>query len=164
MQTSWSSDTYREKGILWVGTYIDRHRYLARREKNERGKVMQESDLSEIAKTDSSLFTILGQFESPQFSIILKISNYLGLGNLLVLVLLPQSRKKWKEYTDREKSYCRKAWKNSCCFNKVCCCAGTWPANVTWSVLSREETTIWGPNLLRPQFCCHFCMGRALYL
>lgn len=55
---------------------------------------MQESDLSEIAKTDSSLFTILGQFEFPQFSIILKISNYLGLGNLLVLVLLPQSRKK----------------------------------------------------------------------
>lgn len=67
---------------------------------------MQESDLSEIAKTDSSLFTIVGQFEFPRFSIILKISNYLGLGNLLFLVLLPQSR---KEYTDRKKSYCRKA-------------------------------------------------------
>lgn len=55
---------------------------------------MHESDLSEIAKTDISLFTILGQFGSPQFSIILKISNCLGLGNLLVLVLLTQSRKK----------------------------------------------------------------------
>lgn len=53
---------------------------------------MQESDLSEIA--NCLLFTILGQFGSPQFSIILKISTCLGLGNLLVLVLLPQSRKK----------------------------------------------------------------------
>lgn len=55
-------------------TYIDRYRYLARRAKNEGRKrsVKQESDLSEIAKTDTSLFTILGQFGSPQFSIILK--------------------------------------------------------------------------------------------
>lgn len=57
---------------------------------------MQESDLSEIAKTDTSLFIILGQFGSPQhpLSIILKISTCLGLGNLLVLVLLPPSRRK----------------------------------------------------------------------
>lgn len=54
---------------------------------------MAEFDLSEIAKTDTSLFTILGQFGSPQFSIILKISTCLGLGHL-VLILLPQSRRK----------------------------------------------------------------------
>lgn len=83
------------KESLEEDTCIDRHRYLARRAKNESGKrrVMQESDLSEIAKTDNSLFTILGQFGSPQFSIILKISTCLGLGNLLLLVLLPQSRR-----------------------------------------------------------------------
>lgn len=77
-------------------TYIDRHRYLARRAKNEdrKRRVKQESDLSEIAKTDTSLFAILGQFGSPQFSIILKISTCLGLGNLLLLVPLPQSRRK----------------------------------------------------------------------
>lgn len=62
--------------------------------KEEEKSNMQESDLNEIAKTDASLFTILGQFGSPQFSIILKISTCLGLGNLLVLVLLPQSRRR----------------------------------------------------------------------
>lgn len=35
-----------------------------------------QSDLSDIAKTDTSLFTILGQFGSPQFSIILKIRSW----------------------------------------------------------------------------------------
>lgn len=39
---------------------------------------MQESELSETAKTEASLFTILGQFESPQFSIIQKIRTCLG--------------------------------------------------------------------------------------
>lgn len=69
---------------------------LGKDSKNESRKrrVMQESDLSEIAKTDSSLFTILGQLGFPQFSIILKISTCLGLGNLLLLVLLPQPRRK----------------------------------------------------------------------
>lgn len=69
---------------------------MARRAKNEgrKRRVKQESDLSEIAKTDTSLFAILGQFGSPQFSIILKISTCLGLGNLLLLVPLPQSRRK----------------------------------------------------------------------
>lgn len=77
-------------------TYIDRHTYLARRAKNEgrKRRVKQVSDLSEIAKTDTSLFANLGQFGSPPFSIILKISTRLGLGNLLLLVLLPQSRRK----------------------------------------------------------------------
>lgn len=62
---------------------------------------MQESDLSKTAKTEASLFTILGQFGSPQFSIIQKICTCLGLGNLLFLILFPQSRKKWEEYKDR---------------------------------------------------------------
>lgn len=35
-----------------------------------------QSDLSDIAKTDTSLFKILGQFGSPQFSIILKIRSW----------------------------------------------------------------------------------------
>jgi len=38
---------------------------------------MQESDLSEMAETESSLFTILGPFGSHQFSIILQKDMYL---------------------------------------------------------------------------------------
>lgn len=66
---------------------------------------MQESDLSEVAKTEALLFTILGQFGSPQLSIIQKICICLGFGNLLFLISFPQSRRKCKEYTDREESY-----------------------------------------------------------
>lgn len=50
------------------------------------GRVMQESDLSQIVKTEASLFAILGQFGSPQFSIRQKKFTCLGFGNLLFLI------------------------------------------------------------------------------
>lgn len=64
-----------EKESFEEDKHIDRHRYLARRVNNESRKrrVLHESDLNEIGKTEASLFTILGQFGSRQFSIIQKI-------------------------------------------------------------------------------------------
>lgn len=77
-------------------THVDRHRYLARRIRNEsrKSRIMQESDLSKIAKTEASLFTILGQFGSPQVSIRQKIGTCLGFGNLLDLTSTVQKKVK----------------------------------------------------------------------
>lgn len=110
------------------------------------GRVMQEYDLSQMAKTEASLFTILGQFGSPQFSIIQKICTCLGFGNLLFLISFPQSRRKWKEYTDREKLLQKGMKKTAIALTKCTVALGL--DLLIWT----DSAVSWGNYYLKPQY------------